>query len=93
MLYSGIIKNTNMKNKIDFDKLKWYWYDKPLCSTDKLLDHEGERQFTKGEFWQSHGTSKYGKLISGHIGPDGTWRFEWEYGDVSGFVEGEDFTF
>jgi len=86
MLYSGIIKNTNMKNKIK-------WNDEPLCPADKLLDHEGERVFTKGEFFRNHGTSKYGKLISGYVGPDGTWRFEWEYGDVSGFAEGEDFTF
>ena len=80
-----------MKNKIDYDKLKWY--DKPLCPTENLLDHEWGMIFTKGEFWRSHGTSKHGKLISGYIGPDGTWRFQWEYADVSGFVEGEDFIF
>ena len=80
-----------MKNKIDYDKFRWN--DKPTYPAEKLLDHEGERQFTKGEFWRSHGTSKHGKLISGYIGPDGTWRFQGEYGDISGFVEGEDFTF
>ena len=80
-----------MKNKIDYDKFRWN--DKPTYPAEKLLDHEGERQFTKGEFWRNQGTSKHGKLTSGYIGPDGTWRFQWEYGDISGFVEGEDFTF
>jgi len=80
-----------MKNKIDYDKLKWH--DEPLYPNEKLLDHNVAEQFTKEKFWDSHGTSKYGELISGYVGPDGTWRFEWEYGDVSGFVEGEDFIF
>jgi hypothetical protein len=92
MLYLDIIKNRyNMKNKINFDKFKWN--DKPTYPNEKLLDHEEEEQLTKEEFWRYNETSEHGNPISGYIGPDGTWRFQWDCGDISGFVEGEDFTF
>lgn len=80
-----------MKNKNDFNKFKWN--DKPAYPNDKLLDHEEGEQLTKKEFWEYNDTSEHGIPINGYIGTDGTWRFQWDCGDISGFREGEDFTF
>ena len=80
-----------MTNRIDYDKFKWN--DKPAYPNEKLLDHEEGEQLTKEEFWAYNDTSEHGNPIDGYIGPDGTWRFQWDIGDISGFREGEDFTF
>jgi hypothetical protein len=78
---------------------------KPFPSNPEglLHDNEGEEDFTKANFWETditkpdHGT----KVEQGYIedilyaskNDDGTWEFTWDAGNISGFIEGEDFEF
>jgi len=64
-------------------------------------DPESEN-FTKASFW-SIDIPKYSKVDQGYYDeggiiyasklPNGTWIFTWDSGEISGFVEGEDFEF
>jgi len=58
--------------------------------------------FTKENFWKTNiinylkipqGFYDEGGVIKADKLPDGTWNFMWDSGEISGFVEGEDFDF
>lgn len=61
--------------------------------------------FTKESFWEtdilnprrfkksSHAGYYISEVVDASKESDGTWRFVWDSGDISGFKEGEDFDF
>jgi hypothetical protein len=69
------------------------WNAQPAHPEDILFDHDEEEEFSKADFWKYNDTSEQGRPTYGNIEDDGKWRFQWDAGDISGFVEGEDFTF
>lgn len=64
-------------------------------------DPESEN-FTKANFWENdlsnmgkvkQGYYEPGNVIYANKEPNGTWKLTWDSGEISGFVEGEDFIF
>ena len=68
-----------------------------------LYDNDEEEEFTKADFWKTdvtkpiHGTEvEQGYLLDvlyADKNSDGTWEFIWDAGNISGFIEDEDFKF
>jgi hypothetical protein len=74
----------------DFDTFKWK--NQPSNPNAKLEDLEAGDTLSKGDFWKSDiigndsSTPTYGNENNG------VWTFAWESGEISGFIEDEDFT-
>ena len=75
----------------DFDTFKWK--PQPANPKAKLEDLENEDTVSKGDFWKSDiiGNDNYSTPIYGSEN-NGVWTFSWDEGELSGFIEGEDFT-
>ncbi len=60
-----------------------------------LMDYDEGERITKAEFWENDiiGRPAEDTIPDYAQEENGKWRFEWGTGDVSGFIEGEDFTF
>ena len=69
----------------------------------EYLDGSPESEtFTKEDYWKNdimkfqkipQGFYDEGGVIKADKLSDGTWNFRWDSGEISGFVEGEDFDF
>ena len=74
----------------DFKTFKWK--DQPANPKARLEDLENEDTLSKEDFWKSDiignddSTPLYGSENNG------VWTFSWDVGEISGFIEGEDFT-
>jgi hypothetical protein len=71
------------------------WKSTPAHPGDMVRDEEEGDYLTKDEFWR-HNVTGLGDGSHPNQGrqlPDGTWVFYWDAGEMSGFVEGEDFTY
>jgi len=71
------------------------WNNKPLKPQDELKTEDGEI-ITKNDFWETDILGNPpGDItpIYGDKNPDGTWTFTWDEGEISGFIENEDFIF
>ena len=75
----------------DFDTFKWK--PQPANPKAKLEDLENEDTVSKGDFWKSDiiGNDDYSTPLYGSEN-NGLWTFSWDSGELSGFIEGEDFT-
>ena len=71
---------------------------------DEYLDPDNpeSENFTKASFWKNdvsrmdkveQGYYEPGGVIYANKEPNGTWILTWDSGEISGFVEGEDFEF
>lgn len=89
--------NENEINQFDYNDMYGFkWNKRPQNPNDMLFSYDDEEEFSKGEFWDSDDIANQSEddlPAYGRKEPDGTWRFEWDAGDIGGFVEGEDFTF
>ena len=71
------------------------WKKSPQNPNDMLMDYDENEEITKASFWE---TDMIGSPIDYNIPnyaqeENGKWRFQWDAGDIGGFVEGEDFNF
>jgi len=78
----------------------------PANPNSTLTDVDEEEEVTKESFWETD-LKRYSRIPQGLYAdevnesgpvyanklPNGTWEFIWDAGDISGFVEGEDFDF
>jgi hypothetical protein len=78
----------------------------PANPNDVLMDEEEEEEITKASFWKNDlkgynripqglyadGVTESGPVYANEL-PNGTWKLTWDVGEISGFVEGEDFNF
>jgi len=71
------------------------WNDTPTNPDAQLEDLENGGTMSKGEFWRSDITGRDPEYSTPSYGGEdnGVWTFSWDSGEVSGFIEGEDFTF
>ena len=90
---AGLINESNEQftpeNNVNFK-----WNVKPLNPQDMLTSEDGET-FTKENFWESDIIGTDPSLVFPNYGNknnDGTWTLTFDEGEISGFVEGEDFT-
>ena len=85
----------NEIEKFDYD-VDIKWKSQPANPKSILTDTENGEEFTKEEFWKSDiiGYDPSETLPDyGNKNPDGTWTFDFVEFQISGFIEGEDFTF
>ena len=86
------IKKFTYENDFNFK-----WKSQPANPQSILTDIDSGEEFTKEEFWKSDiiGTNLEDVLPDyGNENPDGTWTLDFDAdSEISGFVEGEDFTF
>jgi len=76
------------------DEIYFKWTDEPLNPQGMLTDKSGEI-FTKDGFWKSDiiGNDPLNVFPNyGNKNEDGTWTLTFDEGEVSGFIEEEDFT-
>ena len=106
-LLAGLLKENT--DGLDFDKLDFVnepfgpednisfrWKSQPANPKSILTDTESGEEFTKEEFWETDiKGSGSGNMPPdyGSQNPDGTWTFDFDEVEISGFVEGEDFEF
>ena len=78
------------------------WKEQPRHPEDILTMHDNydetvQEEFTKQSFWDTDITGRQPEdMVPTYASrePNGTWTFNWEDNtSISGFVEGEDFTF
>jgi len=74
----------------DFDTFKWK--NQPSNPNAKLEDLEAGDTLSKGDFWKSDIIGNDSSTPSYGSENNGVWTFAWESGEISGFIEGEDFT-
>ena len=74
----------------DFDTFKWK--NQPSNPNAKLEDLENEDTVSKGDFWKSDIIGNDSSTPTYGSENNGVWTFAWESGEISGFIEGEDFT-
>jgi hypothetical protein len=74
----------------DFDTFKWK--NQPSNPNAKLEDLENEDTVSKGDFWKSDIIGNDSSTPTYGSENNGVWTFTWESGEISGFIEGEDFT-
>ena len=74
----------------DFDTFKWK--NQPSNPNAKLEDLENEDTVSKGDFWKSDIIGNEDSTPTYGSENNGVWTFTWESGEISGFIEGEDFT-
>jgi hypothetical protein len=77
------------------DKTNFKWKPQPANPESMLTDTESGEEFSKGEYWKSDiiGTDPSNVYPAyGNENLDGTWTLTFDEGEISGFVEGEDFT-
>ena len=74
----------------DFDIFKWK--NQPSNPNAKLEDLENEDTVSKGDFWKSDIIGNDSSTPTYGSENNGVWTFAWESGEISGFIEGEDFT-
>jgi len=74
----------------DFSTFKWK--PQPANPKAKLEDLENEDTLSKGDFWKSDIIGNDSSTPSYGSENNGVWTFTWESGEISGFIEGEDFT-
>lgn len=93
------LKSSPNKNQ---EQQRWSYKDgeitwlQPTNPENTLLDEEEGEIFTKGEFYENDilgRPSEDTQPIYGIKEENGTWSFSWDSGNISGFVEGEDFEF
>jgi len=94
---AGLINlNENMEDKDSFGPdNNFQWQPSPAHPEDMVKDEEEGDTLTKAEFWKYNITGldpeetipSYGEKL-----PDGTWYLTFDAGEISGFVEGDDFT-
>ena len=95
-LLAGLITESQLnENKNlgpdDFDTFKWK--NQPLNPNAKLEDLENADTVSKGDFWKSDIIGNEDSTPSYGGEDNGVWTFVWDSGEISGFIEGEDFTF
>lgn len=69
------------------------WKNTPKNPNDTLMDYDEGETLTKEEFWANNDVGDDDTPVYGQKNNNGIWRFQWEAGDVGGFIEGEDFDF
>jgi hypothetical protein len=70
------------------------WKSAPKKPNDLLIDYDDEDEIlTKEKFWANNDIGDDSIPIYGQRDNNGVWRFQWDAGDVGGFIEGEDFNF
>jgi hypothetical protein len=69
------------------------WKNAPKKSNDILMDYDEGETLTKEKFWANNDVENDDIPVYGQKDNNGIWRFQWEAGDVGGFIEGEDFDF
>jgi hypothetical protein len=74
----------------DFDTFKWK--PQPSNPKAKLEDLENEDTVSKGDFWKSDIIGNDSSTPTYGSENNGVWTFTWDSGEISGFIEGEDFT-
>jgi hypothetical protein len=74
----------------DFDTFKWK--PQPSNPNAKLEDLENEDTVSKGDFWKSDIIGNDSSTPTYGSENNGVWTFTWDSGEISGFIEGEDFT-
>jgi hypothetical protein len=74
----------------DFDTFKWK--PQPANPKAKLEDLENEDTVSKGDFWKSDIIGNDSSTPTYGSENNGVWTFAWDSGEISGFIEGEDFT-
>jgi len=79
--------------KINYDTFKWK--ESPQNPNAILMDYDEGEEITKAEFWENDiiGRPAEDTIPDYAQETNGEWRFQWGTGDVSGFIEGEDFDF
>ena len=86
---SRLNENKNL-GPYDFDTFKWK--NQPSNPNAKLEDLENEDTVSKGDFWKSDIIGNDSSTPTYGSENNGVWTFAWESGEISGFIEGEDFT-
>ena len=77
------------------DNINFKWKSQPANPESMLTDTESGDEFTKGEYWKTDIIGRNPSEIFptyGNKDLDGTWTLTFDEGEISGFVEGEDFT-
>jgi hypothetical protein len=76
----------------NFDTFQWK--KAPANPDAQLEDLENGGTVSKGEFWKSDITGRDVEDSKPSYGGEdnGVWTFSWDSGELSGFIEGEDFT-
>jgi len=69
------------------------WKIAPKKPNSILMDYDEGETLTKEEFWTNNDLEKEDTPVYGQKDNNGIWRFQWEAGDIGGFIEGEDFDF
>jgi hypothetical protein len=89
--------NEEKINRFDYNNMYGFkWNSRPLHPDDMLFNYDDDEELSKGEFWDDDNIATQSEdhmPIYGIKDPNGTWRFEWDAGDIGGFKEGDDFTF
>jgi len=88
------LKNEN-KSFTPEDNINFKWKSQPANPKGILTDTESGEEFTKEEFWISDIIGSDPSLnfpAYGNKNSDGTWTLTFDEGEISGFIEGEDFT-
>ena len=82
-----------VENQINDETFKWK--GQPQNPDDMLMDYDEGEEITKASFWETdiRNRSKEDTIPNYAQEENGKWRFQWDAGDIGGFVEGEDFTF
>lgn len=76
------------------DDINFKWKNQPANPKGMLTDTKSGEKFTKEEFWESDIIGTDPSLIFPNYGnenSDGTWTLTFDEGELSGFIEGEDF--
>jgi hypothetical protein len=86
-------KKSLIENRINYDTFRWK--KAPANPNNKLIDYDEDKEITKASFWETDITNRSVEYTIPNYAQEenGKWRFQWDSGDMGGFVEGEDFTF
>jgi hypothetical protein len=89
---SKILNENKNLGPDNFDTFQWK--DAPANPDAQLEDLENGGTVSKGEFWKSDITGRDSEDSKPSYGGEdnGVWTFSWDSGELSGFIEGEDFT-
>jgi hypothetical protein len=87
--------NENLNSFSPDDNINFQWNPQPQNPKEMLIDKENDGVLLKSDFWKTDIKNRDPEETIPNYGtkqPDGTWVFVFDTGEISGFVEGEDFT-
>ena len=89
---AGLINENKNLGPDDFNTFQWK--KAPANPDAQLEDLEEGDSISKREFWKNDITGRDPEYSTPSYGGEdnGVWTFSWDSGEISGFIEGEDFT-